>query len=245
MATYENDTSTATELGNEDWDTGKPVVEYDFDYVDSCVDIELQKKARQQWRLEDGGSPPPGVELDGNYKYVAYIPPWTAPDWDDEKTILVKPKGAWDKTERRLLRRDVTMRMRPAILAKDQPKNPTPWAKRYGINPDVGEGRSRMSPERSDTRRIGLSKEMETPSGRKAHIDHRDLAQFKTLADFETAIHSIRSGDEEALEVREAMRQLYENIMADKDYQRIAILDQTTDEVRGNHLLLCHERLRH
>jgi len=241
--------SSTDSVLTDDYVTDFPAVHYDFEHVRKTVKFELEGKARQKWRIEHGGVPPPDLEttLDGQYVYVAYVPPWTAPDWDDERTIVVKPKGGWSEEEKRYLRRDITMRMRPAILAKDQAKNPTPWAKRYGMNPDVSEGRSRMSPPLSDTRRIGLSREMETPSGRKGHIDHRDLAHFASLADFQALINPAFPVSEENLEVRQAMRQLHENMVGDEDWQRVFMRGQTTDEVRGRNLprSIYLMRLRH
>jgi hypothetical protein len=99
----------------------------------------------------DGGGafiprPPPKGE-DGSWDYVLYVPEWSHPDFDPR--FEIEPY-----TFRRRTRptRDVLRMMRPALRAADAVRNPTPYALRWGINPDRTDGRSRLSPSWSTTR---------------------------------------------------------------------------------------------
>jgi hypothetical protein len=76
---------------------------------------------------------PPKPLNAGSFKHTMYIPEWTDP-------IYVPPKHNPDSA--------FTLRqtLRPAQLVIDAPKNPTPFAKRFGIYPYGTDGRSLLTP---------------------------------------------------------------------------------------------------
>ena len=82
----------------------------------------------------------------GSWTWVYYAPSWTHPNYSDNITV------EYDGT--RYLRGtvDPMTKIRPAMLASDALKNPTPYAKRFGIHPDETGGRSHLSPTTSNTR---------------------------------------------------------------------------------------------
>ncbi|KAH9889645.1 hypothetical protein F4778DRAFT_753602 [Xylariomycetidae sp. FL2044] len=82
----------------------------------------------------------------GSYDYVVYIPEWTHPDWDDSYWYGVY--GA----RYRNVNEDATVNLRPQLRTTDAIKNPTVYAKRFGIPPGQTGGRSRTSPTLSNTR---------------------------------------------------------------------------------------------
>ncbi|KAK8033502.1 hypothetical protein PG991_002900 [Apiospora marii] len=96
--------------------------------------------------------PPPKQFGDGSWDYVVYVPEWTDPLWDP----------AWqrvygtDKKKRRP-QRDVLQSLRPALRPEDAVRNPTPYARRWGIPRDRNDGRSRTSPTFSRTRDFGAA----------------------------------------------------------------------------------------
>ena len=74
-----------------------------------------------------------------------YVPSWTHPNHSD--SVIVQYDG------KRFLRgtADPLPLLRPAMLASDVLRNPTPYATRFGIHPDEIGGRSRLSPSASHT----------------------------------------------------------------------------------------------
>ncbi|KAK8080782.1 hypothetical protein PG997_008600 [Apiospora hydei] len=94
--------------------------------------------------------PPPKQPGDGSWNFVLYIPEWTDPAWDP----------AWERIygtdqKRPRFQRDGMQNLRPALRAEDVLRNPTPYARRWGIPSDRTDGRSRTSPTFSRTRDFG------------------------------------------------------------------------------------------
>ncbi|KAK7955986.1 uncharacterized protein PG986_005208 [Apiospora aurea] len=94
--------------------------------------------------------PPPKQPGDGSWNFVLYIPEWTDPAWDP----------AWERIygtdqKRPRFQRDVMQNLRPALRAEDALRNPTPYARRWGMPSDRTDGRSRTSPTFSRTRDFG------------------------------------------------------------------------------------------
>ena len=171
----------------------------------------------------------------GGKKYIEYIPPWTAPNWTDDVSEVRITRGANVITTRK---GDVTHRVRPALLDQDLDKNPTAYAKRWGIHPYASpEGRSRMSPRSSSTRIVGLSERQETRTGEKAYINMADIAaQNFDLNDLNEFLEYSDDAEEvlgDKYEQYAAMRKLLTIVEDDQDYQRLAFLGLTTDEVRS------------
>ncbi|KAI0134874.1 hypothetical protein F4814DRAFT_399206 [Daldinia grandis] len=86
---------------------------------------------------------PPGS---GSWNYSWYIPEWSHPDFDPSFTV------SYTKGFRSLGSRDPVVRLHPALRPQDQIRQPTEWAKRFGIYPGESRGRSRLSPTLSATR---------------------------------------------------------------------------------------------
>lgn len=94
--------------------------------------------------------PPPKQPGDGSWDFVVYVPEWTDPAWDP----------AWERiygTDKKKARPqlDVLQSLRPALRPEDAVRNPTPYARRWGIPGDRNDGRSRTSPTFSRTRDFG------------------------------------------------------------------------------------------
>ncbi|RYP28811.1 hypothetical protein DL767_007029 [Monosporascus sp. MG133] len=82
----------------------------------------------------------------GSWKHTWYVPHWGHPNHSDRLRVTYD--------QRRYLRgtTDPVTQLRPALLPGDKMKNPTPYAKRFGLHPDDLNGRSRLSPTLSSTR---------------------------------------------------------------------------------------------
>ncbi|KAK8042855.1 hypothetical protein PG994_013338 [Apiospora phragmitis] len=127
--------------------------------------------------------PPPKQPGDGSWDFVVYIPEWTDPAWDP----------AWERiygTDQKKPRfqRDALQTLRPALRAEDAVRNPTPYARRWGIAADRTDGRSRTSPTFSRTRDYGpgiddaiVTKIMDDATRARCHEQTQTLiAQGKT-----------------------------------------------------------------
>lgn len=89
---------------------------------------------------------PPQKPNTGGRDHVWYIPAWSHPRHTD--SFVTGPRG--DRRLRRTV--DPTNTLRPALLPQDALRNPTDYAKRWGIFPgDLG-GRSHLSPTLSPSR---------------------------------------------------------------------------------------------
>lgn len=75
----------------------------------------------------------------------SYVPSWSDPAWREDREVEFD--GTYLKERARL--GDPAISMRPAILGADDIKNPTEYARRFGVHPDSrrdGWGHSRMTP---------------------------------------------------------------------------------------------------
>ncbi|KAK1831863.1 hypothetical protein QBC39DRAFT_350345 [Podospora conica] len=178
---------------------------------------------------DPGSNLPTGTGLDGEWTYVEYIPRWTAPDWNDDKVMTTTENNIVTK----IPRRDYTQLVRPALLPRDDVRNPTPYARRYGIHPDDHGGRSKMSPGFSDTRCVNLSHAQMTGTGVKAYVDAADLDQAiskcgGTVSQFLETVKNLPQHPK--YEPWFAMHRLYMAIKDDEDYQKVMFDGLTTDE---------------
>lgn len=96
--------------------------------------------------------PPPKQPGDGSWDFVVYVPEWTDPLWDPAWERLY----GTDKKKQRL-QRDALQNLRPALRPEDAVRNPTPYARRWGIAAERNDGRSRTSPTFSRTRDFGAA----------------------------------------------------------------------------------------
>ncbi|KAI1266913.1 hypothetical protein F5Y18DRAFT_425467 [Xylariaceae sp. FL1019] len=76
----------------------------------------------------------------GAWDHVVYLPAWTDPDF--KSTSYVEESGKKFKNTVK----DALHDLRPALRLEDQVRNPTQYARRFGIAADRLDGRSRMSP---------------------------------------------------------------------------------------------------
>ncbi len=217
--------------------------------------------------LAAAGPPPPKATGDGHYEYVEFVPAWTDPDWKEEPTFWVpgpfrrkeaieaaaakakeegmsKDGDERDEKEKYVRKGDFTQRMRPALLAKDAHKNPTPYALRFGMNPHASQGRSRLSPTTSRTRKVALVRPQKTSTGTKDYVDMVDLKTeeqehggtaaslgfpnftFREYLDF----LSLTKADENH-DMYRAFSDLRRAVDGDEDFQRFMFNGPTTDEV--------------
>ncbi|KAI1101674.1 hypothetical protein F4804DRAFT_291271 [Jackrogersella minutella] len=82
----------------------------------------------------------------GSWDYSWYIPEWSHPDF--EPNVRRNFKGE----VRFMSNKDPINQLFPALRPVDAFRQPTEWAKRFGIHPDEPGGRSRLSPTTSHTR---------------------------------------------------------------------------------------------
>ncbi|KAI2605638.1 hypothetical protein GGR54DRAFT_644271 [Hypoxylon sp. NC1633] len=82
----------------------------------------------------------------GAWDYVWYIPEWSHPNFDGDKFV------SYTRPPKHISNADPIWRLRPALRPEDALRQPTDWAKRFGIHPDEVGGRSRLSPTLSKTR---------------------------------------------------------------------------------------------
>lgn len=205
--------------------------------------------------------PPPARLLHkadgGDAEYFTYIPYWTDPDWDDKHHAIRSASKDGGRVEQ-LAKINEADRRRPALLPKDTLTNPTPYAQRWGVHPDhKADGRSCLSPTTSNSRRVGLSHNQDTPTGFKDYVTARDVkaaiaAMEPNLAKNTNASDSPWSHLEalseqpglwtEQREQMEAFKQLRTSVEHDEAYQRMSWQGLTTDEVSTfSHLGPCSE----
>ena len=228
--------------------TKQPVVTFDWLLSDEAIN------SIKKWHISPKRAPPgktskprkplpQKAKVDGNWKYVAFVPPWTAPNYEERTTMDIQDSGQ----PRAMPRRDISRRIRPAILPRDAIRNPTPCALRFGINPTAPEGRSRMSPEPSETRRIGLSRVQNTATGAKNYINYADVqaeaANLGGVDKLAAALEAMPETDSQFEQCR-AMVDFLEMLKDDKDYQRFFLQDMPIDErINSNSFTLDPDRV--
>ncbi|KAI2633599.1 hypothetical protein GGS26DRAFT_590356 [Hypomontagnella submonticulosa] len=94
---------------------------------------------------------PEGIEKNqdpgqGGWRYAWYIPEWSHPNHDPNLLVEYPPEFRHRPSKEPL------HRLRPALRTVDKYRNPSEWAKRFGIHPDERGGRSRLSPTLAPSR---------------------------------------------------------------------------------------------
>ena len=178
--------------------------------------------------------PPRRIELNGVKTFVRWDPYWCDPEWDDAHYRIDVEEGEaaqWVD----ILPMD---KQRPALLPKDALRNPTPYSQRFGIHPDQLDGRSRLSPSFSTTRRVQLSHAQQTPTGKKDYVNVQDVQECLTMnnhnpsespSGYFRGLLETQAGN---TDVVEAYLQLQDLLEQDELYQHVVLLDATTDDVR-------------
>lgn len=181
--------------------------------------------------------PPPKEQLDGDWTYVEYIPAWCDPKWDDEYDI------SKEQSKRRKRIRGTFERLRPALLPQDALRTPTPYALRWGISLDRGDGRSRLSPTSSTTRQVLVPDAPGTATGPETYVDINDLTteaqSYEKSGEFTRQhgkpfrqyLEDFCRGNDHPPSRFQALLELYNMIEEDQDLQRVLLGDLTTDEM--------------
>jgi len=229
--------SSETDTDVDDW----KAVSFDFLLANAMiVAITAQEKIKKPPKVSSPTHPAPTkLDLYGEFKFVEYIPEWTHPDWDDNSITVAPPKGM----PRRIEVNDIARTLRPAILASDEVRNATPYAKRWGIHPDRVDGRSRLSPTSSSTRRVGLSQPIKMADGqRRFFLTGQDLPNDLEVRanDLGVSVTDYLAGLSETRanpQILDPLLELHEMSEQDKDFQRTMFIDMTTDEVTDKNAL--------
>lgn len=164
---------------------------------------------------------PPKRQDEGDFEHAHYVPPWMDPNWEDEGPA----RGASDFP----IRNGLLDRVRPALLAQDQIKNPTPNAKRWGIFHGRADGRSRTSPTRSDSRQLPLDHTVQT--GKQVFDELERSVRGQHGRDLDEYMTSERP-DLKTLDEREQRyMQAYQELIIDEHWQGALFGNLTMDEV--------------
>jgi hypothetical protein len=235
LSEYSSGTESSDEDPGElaDW----TVMGVDCDVIQDALDVQGKRvQIRRTPPTPPGQSsrptvrPPPHRDpLDGNKSYIQWIPYWSDPNWNDA-TFTFDVEGQ----DPEMAAVPLLDKLRPALLPMDALRNPTHYAKRFGIHPHQRDGRSLMSPTTSTTRRALLSHVQETPTGRKNYVTVQDadalLSGTDPTLDRGEALDLWRraNGNNDHIE---AYLQLHEMLEDDEAWQRAAFNGMTTDEV--------------
>lgn len=163
---------------------------------------------------------PQRVAWGGSRKYVRYVPAWTDPDWKDNGPE--RENSEWK------IRNGFMDRVRPAMLASDMFKNPTEYAKRFGIFPGNTDGRSRMSPTRATSRKVEINGE--THTGKEVFEQLEGLANRSGkhvedyLAEEKLDLKKMSESDQKFM-------QTYEGLLIDEFWQAMVLGNMTMSEV--------------
>lgn len=154
-----------------------------------------------------------------------YAPMWADPDWQE---------GGLNRAplDRHPIKDRVMSRVRPALLAVDQIRNPTEYAKRFGIYPDRIDGRSRTSPTRAESRQIFPKGKIQTGKDLFGRLEKLAAEKGQSLDEF---MAKKRIDKTEMRDKDEACMRVYEDLLVDEYWQGLLFGDLTMDEVRGKY----------
>ncbi|KAI6356175.1 hypothetical protein MCOR25_007943 [Pyricularia grisea] len=237
-----DDNDWAKQLG-WDWDKVSKDVMDSIDWKKSARNVKDDPNAPKPLR-----PPPQKDNFNGVFSYVEYIPAWTSPKFDPNKEYF-GVEGQDEVTFQRW-RSSFWARLRPAQAMLDSFYNPTAMAKRYGIYPNRQDGRSRLSPVDSVSRKVQLDRPISMPNGTSKTFvdmqfykwvhDHEYLSQENAPnvaagQSFERfLVERSRAGDnaqqQNYSEVYEKLLLLHKQILDDQEYQRAYFKEFTTDE---------------
>jgi hypothetical protein len=157
----------------------------------------------------------------GSYNFVQYCPVWTDPDWQDEGPERAKSTfNIQDK---------VFDRLRPALLPRDQFKQPSIYAQRFSIFPGRTDGRSRASPTRTESRHL-FPANAEVKTGKQLFDRFDELAQ-QSGEHIDDYMERTRPDLQKLDETEQQYMQQYEDLLVDENWQTILFGSLTMDEV--------------
>lgn len=230
-STAPSTSSSDTDSSGDDW----KAVSIDFLLTNKIInEVAQQKKINLPATVPSPTHPAPTkLELYGEFTFVQFVPEWTHPDWNENTVTVVGESG----DHKKVANKDPSRKIRPAVLARDVPKNPTPYAVRWGMHPDRVDGRSLLSPTNSSTRRIGLSQPIKMRNNELKHfvtgqdlpsdIDNEAHAGGVSVSDYLAQLGPISANPK----LLDPLLALYNSSENDKDFQRLQFLGLTTDEV--------------
>ncbi|TLS26536.1 hypothetical protein PpBr36_04205 [Pyricularia pennisetigena] len=250
--------SIASDPDDDDWETA---LRWNWDQVSKEMldSIDWRKSARNVQKDPSAPKPlrPPPQKDDfkGVFSYVEYIPTWTSPRFDPDKEYF-GVEGEDEITFQRW-KSSFWSRLRPAQAMVDSFYNPTEMAKRYGIYPKRQDGRSRLSPLDSVSRKVLLDKPITTPNGtEKSFVDMKyykwvydheyqspenapNVAAGQSFEDFllERSRASEDAQQQDPSEVYEKLLLFHNQIRDDQEYQRAYFNEFTTDELLAQKVL--------
>ncbi|KAH7163534.1 hypothetical protein B0J13DRAFT_634896 [Dactylonectria estremocensis] len=152
-----------------------------------------------------------------------YAPMWADPDWQE---------GGLNRAplDRHPIKDRVMSRVRPALLAVDQIRNPTEYAKRFGIYPDRIDGRSRTSPTRAESRQIFPKGKIQTGKDLFGRLEKLAAEKGQSLDEF---MAKKRIDKTEMRDKDEACMRVYEDLLVDEYWQGLLFGDLTMDELHA------------
>ena len=185
--------------------------------------------------------PPPKPSLGGNWKHCIYVPEWTDPGYFDQDDI----RGSDDRGRTRML--SLGKSLRPAQLAQDDLRNPTPYARRFGIHPRRRDGRSCMTPTAELQFQLPIAADGSANSIEATQVATLFKKQAKSENLTTDELHE-RLADPETFDAmndyQKSIVNYAEQIRAGQDWQANILHDLTTDEVscQPKRLLKVEER---
>ncbi|KAK7421857.1 hypothetical protein QQZ08_009734 [Neonectria magnoliae] len=183
----------------------------------TCTPGLYQSDLRQAESVES--RVPPKDAEEGSWKYTHQAPAWTDPTWEDDGPQ--RWNTDWPITDA------VMSRMRPALLARDQIRDPTAYAKRFGIFHDRSDGRSRASPTRAESRQLFRHGNVRTGKDLFDRLEKLAANKGKCLDDFMAEeridMTEMDPADQECM-------QRYEDLLIDEYWQGLLFGDLTMDE---------------
>lgn len=169
-------------------------------------------------------SPSPTGSGDEDDQRERWVPAWSHPDWvDDDEQGGHRSQSDFKITDGFL---DL---VRPALRPEDQGKNPSEYAKRFGIFPGRTDGRSRASPVGESSWNTGVEDSGSRSKGHAIRHFLKGTSKGHGLDDYIKGRRLERSdfGDEEL-----GFLKAYENLKVDEYWQGVLFGDMTMEEVR-------------
>ncbi|KAK7398192.1 hypothetical protein QQX98_012431 [Neonectria punicea] len=185
----------------------------------TCTPGLYQSDLRQAESVES--RVPPKDAEEGSWKYTHYALAWTDLTWEDDGPQ--RRNTDWPITDA------IMSRMRPALLARDQIRDPTEYAKRFGIFHDRSDGRSWASPTRAESRQLFHHGDVRTGKDLFDRLETLAANKGKRL-DF---MAEERIDMTEMDPVDQECMQRYEDLLIDEYWQGLLFGDLTTDEMHA------------
>ncbi|TLD18056.1 hypothetical protein PspLS_10512 [Pyricularia sp. CBS 133598] len=164
-------------------------------------------------------------------EFYEYLPLWTDPEFEADRR----------RNGLKYFQGSHINRLYPAQTEEALAQNPTEMAKRYGIYPDRTDGRSRLSPEGSTSRRYQLENGDWVDAGDldrflEEHYFMSEVAQVsnQSIENYmENQAQKTATTEEEqkTLEMWQLCQKHKEELRKDADYQRFVFKGFTTDEL--------------